>query len=485
MRPLSLALALSLFGCSSILGLDDFKDSPATGGSAGGGGTGGSGGTTGGSGGTTGGTGGTTGGSGGTTGGTGGTTGGTGGTTGGTGGTTGGTGGTTGGTGGTTGGTGGTAGATPWSCSKGPIVNLITPADFATYQVEANTLVAIAGVGFGHVGISASSADFRFLVRSVRNNPSTPLGNLAKYTDAEPVKYLSGNLPDATQVVFWGTRGATLSRLQFDLNAGGVIPAPSPHTAIQLPTECAGGTVTAAAYSIEPGSGGRPVFTCKKSGSPLYLFATLGTTVTELAQTSAGDIDRITPVVYAFANGIHFIGFKSGHFRFGSTAPELVQEQQLKVTSGSSMHLFAVPRANASDGIALAVTGTQSSGASTIYAGAVQTSGYGNLIKSPPTGLAAVGTKSNAPNFGMFHRRAVDGDSIVAARTDGAGAVYLTHSTREGTINLFDTVVYQAAANEEVLNAVAVQVGAYDAVAWVQKSGSQISVRALLLTCGP
>jgi hypothetical protein len=46
-------------------------------------------------------------------------------------------------------------------------------------------------------------------------------------------------------------------------------------------------------------------------------------------------------------------------------------------------------------------------------------------------------------------------------------------------------VVYQAAANEEVLNAVAVQVGAYDAVAWVQKSGSQISVRALLLTCGP
>mgnify|MGYP006322457305 CR=1 FL=1 len=48
MRPLSLALALSLFGCSSILGLDDFKDSPATGGSAGGGGTGGSGGDSGG-----------------------------------------------------------------------------------------------------------------------------------------------------------------------------------------------------------------------------------------------------------------------------------------------------------------------------------------------------------------------------------------------------------------------------------------------------
>ncbi len=508
-------IAVALVGCSSILGLDDFQDAPASGGQAGSGAapsggqagsgaapSGGAGGTVGGGGGTTGGGGGTTGGGGGPTGGGGGTTGGGGGPTGGGGGPTGGTGGGSGGASGGAGGAGGSGGSPPvFKCTPeagGPVV-LLSGTEFNGETVDAENLVAVPSQGMGHVGIvSKGTGDHHFHVRSVRDVSLSWVGSYGSFSHAGRPRYIDGLSQLATNVTFWGTLGdSVLSRLTFPVQGGSGV-APTGNTVnTGVPTECQGGQIEAFAYHPETGWGQSPAFACNKSGMvSLWMYFSGSATPMKVGETTnPADYSKYLPRHYTVTNGTHLLFLKDGYFRVGITPAELAIVKQLNPLNDPariSFPFYAAPLAgvNPVTSAVLAVGAFKTDGmAGDTWAGTTSITDYQKLSASPlPTSMPLVWSLTSSKEITAFEGRSIDADSVVAAGVDQSKSrIRVLHASRTtGKMNVFNQEVYTAAGTNKVLRAVAVQVAQYDVVAWAEQDGGsgEVKVWAQRFLCG-
>ncbi|MBI3202494.1 MAG: hypothetical protein HYZ29_13210 [Myxococcales bacterium] len=496
-------LAVSFLGCSSLLGLDDFQDAPASGGTAGMGAapSGGQAGTgaapSGGAGGTSGGGGSTSGGGGGATGGSGGQPSGGGG---GAGGTVGGAGGA-GGSGGASGGADGGGGAPPvFKCDPeagGPTA-LLTGADFGGETVDPENLVAVHSQGMAHVGIvTKGTGDYHFHVRTIRDVSLSWVGSYGAFPHAARPRLVDGLSLQSTAVTFWGVLGDSLfSRLTFQIQPGsGVLPAGN-HVPTAVPTECQGGQVEAFAYHPESSWGQSPVFACNKSGV-VSLWMSFGSppVATKVTETSnPADYQKLMPRHYTVTNGTHLVFLKDGYYRYGTNPAELAMVHQLDPTGDPSrvrLAYYASPLAGVNP-VTSAVLGIGSfkSDASLgdVWAGTTAIVDYLKLASSPPpTGMPHVWSSNSSKEATAFERRSVDADSVVAAGLDQAKSrIRVLHASRTtGKMNVFNQEVYAAPTNHKVLRAVAVQVSQYDVVAWAEEDATgKVTVWAQRFVCG-
>jgi len=494
-------IAVALVGCSSILGLDDFQDAPASGGQAGSGAapSGGAGGSVGGGGGPTGGGGGPTGG----TGGSGGASGGAGGA-GGSGGASGGAGGAggSGGASGGAGGAGGTGGSPPvFKCTPeagGPVV-LLSGTEFNGETVDAEHLVAVHSQGMGHVGIvSKGTGDHRFHVRSVRDVSLSWVGSYGSFAHAGRPRYVDGLSQLATNVTFWGTLGdSVFSRLTFPVQGGSGVAPTGNNVSTGVPTECQGGQIEAFAYHPEAGWGQSPAFACNKSGTvSLWMFFTGSTTPIKVAETTnPAEFQKHMPKHYTVTNGTHLLFLKDGYYRFGTTPAELAIVHQLDPLNDPariSLPFYAAPLAgvNPVTSAVLAVGAFKTDGmAGDAWAGTTSIADYQKLSASPlPTSMPLVWSLASSKEITAFERRSIDADSVVAAGVDQSKSrIRVLHASRTtGKMNVFNQEVYIATGTNKVLRAVAVQVAQYDVVAWAEQDGGsgEIKVWAQRFTCG-
>lgn len=453
MKRALLLAALPLFGCSSLLGLDDFSDAPGSGGAAGGGSGGAAGG---------------------------------------------GSGGTSGAGGAPVGGAGGTGGS-KWKCTDdaaGPLT-LLTPTDLYPFAAQPDRLVAVASQGMGHVGINATdqaNGKSRFFVRTLRDSTADPLGGTAWY-EGPYARMLDGLGMANKSVVFFGTLGFdSLSRITFPLDPSmGVKPGanadavPTTYT----PPECAGGAIDHVAYNVALGAGTTPAFACVKSGVAT-LWLTLNGVLTKVAETSnQADFEQLAPSAYSVVGNTHLIMTKQGSFRFGTTVADLQLVHQLAPTANSGWltgALFAVPTMDTVPSTAVAVGAFKSDlTAGELFAGTIATAKYGDLAKTPIPGLVSSAKVTSPAQLSNAERRSVTANAIVMAGVSFAqDAVRFTLATRAGEVRLFNQEIYKPAAGKLVLHAAATQVGPYYAVAWLEKdkSSGDVVVRAKRLVCG-
>ena len=462
-------VTFSLFGCSSILGLDDFSDAPGSGGAAGAGAAPGGGGAAGG----------------------GGVAGG------GTGGVGGGTGGVGGGTGGVGGGTGGVGGS-KWKCvdDAAGVLVLVTAADADPFKPVPDSLVAVSSQSMGHVGFTGtdqSSGKNRFFVRTLSDSSGDPLGSLGWYEGAY-ARMTDGLGMGNKSVAFFGTLDSdNLSRITFQLDPStGVKPMgnPDPLPSAYTPAECAGAKIESVAYNAALGAGTTPAFTCVKNGTAA-LWLTLNGTLTKITETT-GDVGSLSPAAYSIVGNVHLIVMKDGSFRFGSMAPELVKSYKLAPTNKAgwlSGAMFAVPTSDITPSSAVAIgTFEPSLAGGELFSGTIPAAKYGDLAKTPIPGLPSVIKVTSASQISNAERRSVSDSTIVLAGTTFTqDSVRFTLASRSGEIRVFNQDVYKPASDKLVLRAVAVQVGApYFAVAWAEKdkASGAVSIRAKRLVCG-
>ncbi|MCC6901709.1 MAG: hypothetical protein IT377_22250 [Polyangiaceae bacterium] len=502
-------LAVSFLGCSSLLGLDDFQDAPASGGTAGMGAasSGGQAGTgaapSGGAGGTSGG-GGTSGvgggGAGGATGGSGGQpSGGAGGAVGGAGGAGGA--GATGGSGGASGGAGGGGGAPPvFKCDPeagGPTA-LLTGAELGAETVDPENLVAVHSQGMGHVGIvSKGTGDFHFHVRSIRDVSLSWVGSYGSFSHVARPRFVDGLSLQSNSVTFWGMVGdGLISRLTFQIQPGSGVLQSGNHIPTSVPTECQGGQVEAFAYHPESSWGQAPAFACNKSGVvSLWMFFSGSVVAAKVAETSnPAEYQKLMPRHYTVTNGTHVVFLKDGYYRYGTNPAELAVVHQLDPTGDPSrvrLAYYASPLAgvNPVTSAVLAI-GSFKSDASLgdVWAGTTAIVDYAKLTATPPpAGMPHVWSSTSSKDATAFERRSIDVDSVVAAGVDPAKSrIRVFHASRTtGKMNVFNQEVYTAPTNHKVLRAVAVQVSQYDVVAWAEQDAiGNVTVWGQRFVCG-
>jgi hypothetical protein len=450
---LTLALGGSLvIGCSSLIGLGDFKDGPA-GGSAGTGAGGAAGGGTGGSAGF--------------------------------------------------GGSAGAAGGPNVTCKPaGGMLEIATPADMPDLQdVDTEKLtIAPATVTSGALEFVAiaytqkTNSTPAILVRTVRDT-APYLGDLLSQATPDSVHFRAiAGAAGQTELTLVGGADWQLGQLSYSLaGANGLDPTSGQVGLYPTPAICDGATEQRAVFALSPPSGVRYAVMCQQNGDQGLFVGESGNGVTSVATHSADagpPDDTLRVSFYTYQGNQHLIGTENGAFRHGSTAAELANVSQMDLAKGPGDQTFLVqvlPLPAGSTGsmiVAARFNTTQNKG--DIYSGVFTLADYPKIGTKMPSQLSPILTDISLDDVAQFGYANYGPQTVdMAGPTFTGDAVRFWKLTREGKPLVVNYQVPNVPA-VPVLHAAAAPLGLYDLVVWSQQDGSTkdtTHIRGQLLLC--
>ncbi len=472
----ALALALVVPACSSLLGLGDFKDAPADGGSAGGAaGIGGSAGT--------GGTSGTAGSAGGGAGGSAGVDAG------------GGAGGASG-SAGSAGAAGSDAGSFGCALQSGAF-SVLSTTDLDGMTVDHNGLFVIDGPlrtdgtpseTFVVLSSHSSTIPQRITVRALQDDVANRVRGMAEYEPASSL-YIESGYADGNALYLLGRRGTGLVQIGFDITTGD--PAPMPTEQTFAPSVCS--DLRGACFARE-GNAIHATLTCSAPGADGGTELTLIHDGNVVASGPGNDMS-VRSCYHRGSTQVIQTGDDFGltQLRVGSNLGELGVEHPLHFTSDSTRTSTLGMLALNPSGDSLVIMGVTyltppKYTPLDFYAGAVPLTAPQDLDQVPPPEVSKFATITAPADFIAYSR-----PDPRTGRVDVAGAnplsfdkVAFTAVGYDGKPLIFNYPVYQTDPQVSIVPVVATgAVGFSSVVVWQEQDtdGTNDRVRGQALFC--